>query len=218
MANEDRLQKARASLERVQLFDPATLPREAQLGGGDEFSKCRREPAKQVIDLFRQYPLDFLSNLPNSQLDQLTQSADAFHQQLTEFSAFDPKQPDSYARRTQMITNLEGQYQTYFDRLYPLISYGSSRQRDFASMERDFRASMQRAQDKANNLLESLSGQQEDAKRILEEVRKVAAEQGVSQQASYFAEESKSHETQATKWHKWTIWTAVGLGLYAVLH
>ena len=49
-------------------------------------------------------------------------------------------------------------------------------------------------------LMKTLSAQQEDAKRILDEVRKVAAEQGVSQQASYFAEESKNHETQANQW------------------
>ncbi len=76
---------------------------------------------------------------------------------------------------------------------------------------------MQRAKDDADALMKTLSAQQEDAKRILDEVRKVAAEQGVSQQASYFAEESKNHETQANQWRKWTIWTAVGLGVYAII-
>ena len=158
------------------------------------------EPANKTINLLRPYPIEFISELPNSQLQQLTTSADSFYQLLTRIQEFDATQTDSYNARTQLIENIKGQYQTYFDQLHQLISYGSSRQRDFGAMEREARASMQRAKDDADALMKTLSAQQEDAKRILDEVRKVAAEQGVSQQASYFAEESKNHETQANQW------------------
>jgi hypothetical protein len=43
----------------------------------------------------------------------------------------------------------------------------------------------------------------------------VAAEQGVSQQASYFKEEGDTHTTNADQWLKYTIGTAVLLAIYA---
>jgi membrane protein implicated in regulation of membrane protease activity len=57
-------------------------------------------------------------------------------------------------------------------------------------------------------MMATLAKDQDEAKRILEEVRKVAAEQGVSQQAHYFAQESIEHDKEAKWWRNWTVVTA----------
>jgi len=76
---------------------------------------------------------------------------------------------------------------------------------------------MQSVQDRANDLTAELERQQSEAQRILDEVRQVAAEQGVSQQAVYFKEEADRHQSEAETWQLYTICTATGLGLFAIL-
>jgi hypothetical protein len=213
---DERLEKARQSLERVQRFDTSALPQEEKFGQDFNFREAI-EPANRIINLFRQYPSDFLDELPPNQLNTISNTADSLFQILNQILTFDAKEQNAFNRRNDLINSLKNQYQPYFDQLQQLISYGASRQRDFGAMERDFRASMQRAADDAANLMKQLEGQGQDARRILEEVRKVAAEQGVSQQARYFQEESEDHDKQAQIWRKWTVYTSLVLAVDAVL-
>ena len=131
--------------------------------------------------------------------------------------SFDPKQSDAYSQRTSLINTLKNNYEPAFNTLSPLIAFASSRLRDFAAMERELRAAVQAAKDRADAATRELEGQQQDAKRILDEVRRVAAEQGVSQHAVYFHVEGEKHEEEAGKWQRTTVLVAIGLGLYAVL-
>ncbi|QIG50973.1 hypothetical protein G5V57_26530 [Nordella sp. HKS 07] len=216
MANQsEALERAKKSLERIQKFDTATLPREAQLGQDANFNEAV-EPANRVTNLFRQFPIEFLPELPTNHLQQLGNQADSFYNLLSQIETFNLKEPDAYNKRNQLIETIRGQYEQYFVSLHPLISYGASRQRDFSAIERDFRASIQRSEDAAGESMQKLQGVQQDAQRILDEVRKVAAEQGVSQQASYFQAESASHEADGAIWRNRTIGVAGGLALYAV--
>lgn len=65
--------------------------------------------------------------------------------------------------------------------------------------------------------MKKLTAMSDDANRVFEEAKKALAEQGVSQQAYYFQQESKEHEAAALKWQSRTVWTAIGLGAYAVV-
>lgn len=210
------LDQARKSLERIQNFDTAQLPRVSQLGDEMNFQDAVA-PANQVTNLFRQFPIDFLSELPSQQLQTLHQHADAFYNLLKQCLDFKVTQGDPSGTRSSYIQQITDSYQSYFNQLYPIIAYGATRQRDFAAMERDFRAKMQSAEDAAAEQMKQLTAQNEAAQRALEEIRKVAAEHGVSQQAIYFQTESGNHDAEAAKWQTRTIWTAVGLGVYALV-
>ncbi len=121
------------------------------------------------------------------------------------------------ADQTALIKSLETQYEPLFTQIMGLIAYGSSRQRDFSAIEREARAAVQAAKDRADEAAKQLEDRQVEAQRILEEVRRVAAEQGVSKQATYFKEEGDEHTTAAEKWRWLTIYSAIGLGAYAAL-
>lgn len=214
---EAQLDRARNSLERIQTFDVNTLPREKDLGAHLHFQEAVA-PAARLISLFRQFPIQFLGELPPTQLNVLQQQSDALFNIFNEILKFDPSQtPDSYAQRNQLVANLTGLYQPYFDVLFPLISYGASRLRDFAALEREARAAVQSAADSAAQLTKDLEQKQQDAERILDEVRRVAAEQGVSQQAIYFQQESGTHDGDAEHWRKRTVHLAIALGIYAAV-
>ena len=212
----DALTEARTSLERVQNFDTSTLPREQDLGTALNFAEAV-EPAQRIINLFRQFPVQFLAELPPNRQKEIKNQADSFFNILNDVQKFDAKTPDAFSQRTNIISNLKNQYQPYFDSLFSLIAYGSSRLRDFGALEREARAAMQSVTDHAEDLTKELGARKEEANKILAEVRKVAAEQGVSQQAIYFQTESLEHKTEAKQWRTVTIWIAVGLMAYSVL-
>jgi len=212
----DTLKEARASLERVQNFDTATLPREHDLGSELNFREAV-DHAQRIISLFRQFPVQYLVELPESRQQEIKNQADSFYNVLNQIQKFDPKTPDAFGQRNGIINNLKNQYEPYFNNLSNLIAYGSSRLRDFGALEREARAAVQSATDRTTQLTEELAARRQEADKILDEVRKVAAEQGVSQQAIYFQNESSDHQKQARQWRIATIWISVGLVAYSVL-
>lgn len=211
----DILKEAQVSLERVQNFDPTTLPRERDLGSELNFRDAV-EPAQRIITLFRQLPIQYLIELPPNRQTDIKNHSDSFFNILTQIQKFDPKTPDAFGQRNNIINSLKNQYQPYFDALCNLIAYGSSRLRDFGALEREARAAMQSVNDRAAELTKELNTRKEEADKILTEVRRVAAEQGVSQQAIYFQTESAAHEKQARQWRTATIWIAVVLVAYSI--
>lgn len=209
-------EEAEKSLNRVQNFDASALSRVDALGTELNFLDAVPH-AEKIITLFQQFPTQYLKDLPPRQAQILQSQADAAYSIFETILKFDPKQGDAYAQRTNLIENLKTQFEPIFTQIMGLISYGSSRMHDFSAIEREARAAAQAAKDRADEAAKGLEEQQAEAQRILEEVRRVAAEQGVSKQATYFREEGASHETQAENWRWWTIYSAIGLGLYAAI-
>jgi hypothetical protein len=209
-----KLEEARDSLVRVQTFDVTTLPREAALGEAFNFRDAV-EPATRVIRLFQQFPESALSDLPPGQLSKIKNTSDGFFNILNNILQFNVKQENPQAAHSNTLNSVKNQYEQIFNEIHELIAYGISRQQDVSALEMGFRAAIQAAEDKTKEITESLVAAQNEASRILDDVRKVAAEQGVSQQAFHFARESTAHEAAADNWRKWTIRVAIGLGLFA---
>lgn len=210
------LQEARDSITRIQNFDTAALPRRDELGSALSFDAAVA-PAKKVITLFQQISIDHLGDLPESDLKRLRENADSFFSYLNDILNFSAEVENNTSVRLDYIRKVENFYPRAFAELHPLISYLSSRLRDFAELERQARAAVQTATDRANQLNSELEAGRDAANRILEEVRQVAAEQGVSQQASYFKLESEMHERESNKWRNYTAATSAGLVIFAFL-
>jgi hypothetical protein len=208
------IEQAKSSLQRIQDFDTSTLPREAALGN-ENFADAVPD-AEKIINLFRQFPVEHLDDLPANRLSEVKSHADGFFNLLTEITKFELKGGDPFARRQEILSRLKGQYQPIFDGLCNLISYASSRSRDFGAIERQARASMQAVTDDAARLTHELEEKQKEAERILADVRKVAAEAGVSQTAIYFQDESSAHDTAAKNWKHATITLSIILAVYAI--
>ena len=216
MGSNKLLESTKKSLERVQNFESNNLKRAADLGESFHFGDAI-EPAQRVVGLFRQLPLSALDDLPDTKLKQVGERADAFFALLQQMLEFDPAtQENPINARNQLISNIKAQHEQNFSQLHQLIAYGASRQRDIDALEHKFLAAIQRAEDRARGVMDALEEDQSEAERILGEVREVAAERGVSQQAVYFAKESTHHDQQSDKWRFWTIVTAIVLVVFAV--
>ncbi|MGQ4583916.1 hypothetical protein [Lysobacter sp. F60174L2] len=211
-----KLTETKESLERMQRFDPDSLARESDLGA--RFSLAAAvEPAKKLIRLYNQLGTSALDDFPDDILDQIKKQADADYNRFKSLLDFAPDEQQSPAQtRDQLVSQIEGAYRAAFQSLYMPIAYGASKSIDFQRMENDARASLQAVTDQASEITGQLSEQQEQAEQVLRDVRKVAAEQGVSQQAIYFKDEAKDHNELADTWRKYTVRLAIGVGIYAV--
>jgi hypothetical protein len=214
-----QLEETQESLSRMQTFDPKSLAREEELGRNYDFSAIVA-PASKLIRLYNQLGVSTLDDFPDAILGQIKQQADADFNRFQQVLDFDPtavenqnpKQP-----RDQMIQQVKAAYDPAFQKLFPFISYGTSKSVDFQRMENEARAMLQNVKDEATGITEQLSEHQEQAQEVLADVRKVAAEQGVSQQAIYFKDEAASHDELAEAWRDRTIKLAWALGVYAFI-
>lgn len=215
----DIIDEAKKSLIRMQTFDVNSLGRESELGGNYNFLELIPS-ASSLVRLYNQLSVTALDDLPESILSSIKQQADADYNRFEQVLVFDPltiENQNPAHPRASIIAQIKAAYETAFKSLSPYIAYGASKAVDFQRMENEARAMLQSVKDEAGIITSQLSDHQENAKNVLADVRKVAAEQGVSQQAIYFKDESEYHEGQVNYWKTKTIQASIALGCYAFM-
>lgn len=206
---------AKQSVQRMQDFDPIALVQEQRLGLEMSFSAVVT-PAQRLINLYKRLPLEVLEDLPDQLANQVREQADADFNRLQAVMGFNPNQNDPGTVHMNLINEVIGGYTKAFGRLHPIISYGVSKTIDLQQIATEARAVIQRVQDQGTGLAKELEGVRAHAEDVLKEVRSVAAEQGVTQQAQYFKAESDRHGDKARKWERRTYLWGTTLFLYAV--
>lgn len=206
------------ALRRVQDFDPESLVREADLG--KKFAlRDAVAPAQRVIDLFKLIRPSQVGFFPKDQQDLVRDQANAFYNLLDKTLTFDIESasPTPTEAKDEAVRVLDSQFQPIFNALFPLISFANIRSLDFAQLERDARAATQAAKDSVAAVLKDMSAQKSSGDTLIAEMRALAAEQGVGNQAIHFKTQADHHEREANTWRIYTNYMAIGLALYAVL-
>ena len=214
MAELIDLQKA---LDEIKAYDLERIPRRSDLGTALNF-EIAVEPAKRIQGFFNRIPADYVSDLSDNFRNLIYNKAMEFLNILGQIQSFDAGEDSNpTATRANIIATLDGFYESAFSELHAAVAFIAARQRDFSSLEGEARSAAESANRKAKELTDVLEARQKEAETVLTAIRKVAAEQGVSQQASYFKDEADEYETSINKWEKYTILTAIGLGVYALV-
>ena len=201
-------------LEKLHSYDISQLPRREDLGSELSFSEAV-EPVEKVLNLFRNIPVDQLKDLPENTLQIIESEASSTVQLLDEVASFSISEGDPVARRKSIIDRLNSRYGSAFGNLYNIVAYLATRQIDLGALETEAREKINAIEKLASDVESDLKKTTEDAKTALNEARKVAAEQGVSQQAQYFSDESTSHSIEADTWLKYTTGVAILLAIFA---
>lgn len=209
------LDETMQSLLRMQSFDVNLLPQEEKLGQALNFSEAPA-PAKRLIDLYRLISPDVLKELPQALLQTIKNRANEDYSHLNAILTFTIGQVNPEERRNMLVGQIASAYAPAFESLYQLISWSAARTTDFKTLESDARAAAQDMRDRTRQLIDDLEAKHRAAEEALGEIRKVAAEQGVSQQAIHFKTEADAHHDQARKWLWGTVSCGVVLLLWAV--
>lgn len=212
---EQLFEEAHESLERMQQFDVSKLPREADLGTRLNFGEAV-EPAQQLIDLYKRLSITALEDFPDNALTSIRDHANNNYKLFSQIIDFDPSQQNPSNVRDSLIDQLRKAYQPAFQALHMYISYSLHRAADFQRLDADARATIQAIEDKASKISKSLSEHEKNAKSALEEIRRVAAEEGVTKQAVHFSNEYDHHNNESEKWKKYSVRLAIGLGAFAI--
>lgn len=215
MATEGILESTKESLNRVQQFDTSSLSREADLGNQLNFREAIT-PANAVIDIYKRIPLTALGDFTDTQLNVISKQTNADYNIFKQILDFDATAADAPATRTTIIGTLKNRRDQLFDLLWQYVAYGVARITDTSVLETQARATIQSIKDQSEKLTEELNTAKTDADKALAAIRAVAAEQGVSQQASYFRNEVTEQEELADKWLKYTYRFAAAVATFAV--
>lgn len=203
------------SITRMQQFDVSSLVRREELGTLNFQDAV--QPAKKLIELYQRITLSTLEDLPDSMLQPITNVANADFSTFEAILKFSMDTNNPKANRDSFVERVRASYQTTFTTLWQYIAYGVSKATDVQLLESEARGVIQGIKDKASEITDDLDKAREDAGGILAEVRRVAAEQGVSQQALYFHDEAQMHKEEAGSWQRWVYGTAIAVGVFALL-
>lgn len=216
VGTETLYNEARESLDRIQAFDSSTLIRESELGNRLNFEEAV-SPSQLLIDLYKRLSLTALQDIPDNGLTVIRDNANNHFKMFTQILEFDLEQANPGSVRTSYIANIKNAYQPAFQALHPYISYSLHRSADFQRLDSDARSTLQSIEDKAEKIAKVLALHEVEAKKVLSEIRQVAAEEGVTKQAVHFSAEYELHKSEAEKWQKYVVRLAMALGLFAVL-
>jgi hypothetical protein len=209
--------EAEESLVRMQQFDVSTLPRERELGSEVNFLAAV-EPAQRLVDLYKRLSVIALDDLPDQALQQVKARANADYALLRQALDFKlASQSSPQGTRDSIVQQLYAAYEPTFQQLHPFIAYSLHRSADFQRLDADARSTMQSIADRAGKVELQLQEHEKEAQRVLAEIRSVAAEEGVTQQAVHFRAEADRHESESELWRGRTTKLAIGLGVYAAL-
>ncbi|MEI6827381.1 MAG: hypothetical protein WCK54_17440 [Desulfuromonadales bacterium] len=215
MATESILGSTREALDRVQQFDTTLLSREADLGNQLNFKEAVA-PANALIDIYKRIPLTALEDFSDTQLSVIKSQAEADFNVFKQILEFDATASAASTLRTSLISTIQTRRDPLFDQLWQFVAYGVARITDTSLLETQARATIQSIKDQSEKLTEQLKTAKRDADEALAAIRAVAAEQGVSQQASYFKQEVEDQELLAVKWLNYTYKFAAAVGFFAV--
>ena len=211
---KQKRQETAESLARMQSFDTSLLPREKELGSVVNFAGAVA-PAERLIGLYKRISLPVLEDLPLTQLNALSQQANNDYKLLKQILDFQPGRPVN--ERDTLVNQLDQAYQQSFTALQSFVSFSVSKSTDFQGLERQARATIQSVEDLGTKLTQDLKTKSQEAERVLELVRKSAAEHGVTQQAIYFRDDAAEHESEAKVWNGRIVKSAWVLGGYAII-
>jgi hypothetical protein len=215
MASIEAINSCNDSLKRVQAFDASALSREDDLGRQMSFADAVN-PAESMIALYKRIPLSSLTDFSENQLSAIQNQANSDFNIFKQILDFNAAATDAVNTRSALLNQIKVRRDQLFEAVWQYVAYGVARAIDSSVLETQARSTIQSIEDQAEILTSQLSQAKIEAEKALSVIRDAAAEQGVSQKAFYFKEESETQEILAAKWLKYTYWFAFAIGFFAV--
>lgn len=209
-------ESVKSSIEYIQNFDPTSIIRLKDLGLILSFESAV-PILNRTIELYRRIPISQLDIVSSYVIKNLYNRSEQFKTIIKSISDFSPKNGDQVSDRDNLIDQLSDFYDGSFNEFYSLIGYFSGQRNDMAEHERKAKILLNEIDTNSSIYAEKLSNLEKEAQLILEQTKKLAAEQGVSQKAVYFKNEAIIHNLGAKKWAIFTFVSAFIFAIFAFL-
>lgn len=216
MAKDETISNALTSLERIQTFDVDSLRRKEDLGGRLNFDEAIA-PASRVVDLFQRISPSSIQHFPDAQATQVRNQADGAYALFAKMLEFDPTVENAGEQRKALLNQLNELPESVSSALWNHISFSVATSLDPTATQQEIRSNLQQFKDERVKSLGEIGGIREEINEVLDRVRTAAAEQGVSQQASYFKTIAEEHATDAEKWMWRSLWAGVITLVFALI-
>ncbi|MCL5966549.1 MAG: hypothetical protein M1550_04985 [Deltaproteobacteria bacterium] len=216
MPTADAIKACRESLQRIQDFDAESISRTEELGLTLSFKEAVAD-ADRLIAFYQRIPLSITDDLSTNPLEALKRQADSDYNILDRIYKFSPSQGNPAGDRSNLINQLRAAYEATFTALWQYLAYGVARTTDTKVIEREARATIQEIKDQSASIADELKKTRDGAESILANIKSMAAEVGVTQQAQYFKDEADKNETAAATWEKRVTTQAVLVAVFAVI-
>lgn len=213
---EELITQATDALKRIQEFDPQTLERKAVLGEDLHFGDVV-PAAEKLIGLYQKVSSRILAELDSVSITKIKTAVEEDLKKFNEVLSFSAKVANPTSERDRISGNILNSYDSSFKVLMPFITYSACNAVDFQHLESEAQAHVDRISVIENQFKSYLENARTECQRITDDVRKMAAEQGVSQQAIYFKDEYENHQKQATHWFVGVLLSAIILVVFVCL-
>lgn len=215
-ASKEIIDEAIASVKRMQDFDVSTLPRTDKLGTEMDFADVV-EPAEKLVSLYLKINILSLAVMPQPMVEGIRDAANHDYSHFEGILNFTTAQGQGKPQRDALVKNVVNAYDNAFTNLVQHICFGFSEATDFKALENNARAALQGIKDMSAKHEKQMEESQGEARKILTEIRDVAAEQGVTQKAIYFQQEADSHKKEQKNWLKAIVGCAICAFAWLVL-
>jgi len=215
MATQQKIDDLKQALIAIQNFDASALARTQELGQLNDFAEVINN-ANSIINLYKKLPASIVDDLPEGHINGIKNAIDADNNLFNRVMTFDPQQNNAPQVRTGLLNEFSGRKDTVFNAIWQFIAYAAATPMNLSSYELQAQSTLKSIEEKVKGVSELLDVSSKEAENTLSEIRAIAAEQGVSQQAIYFKSENEYHEKAAKKWLISVSIFATLLGLSAI--
>lgn len=194
-----RFENVKNLIVQIRDFPVDGIARTAELGAALNFSDAVGHATK-LVDLFKKLPFDLLQDYPDNSLLSIGKLADRSQRALEQIRTFHTAVENPTQVRDSYINNLKQVYSDALSHLLPIVSYSLVSNIDIKKIEAEAQEEASAIKEQLKTSLQNLEAITIQATSALEEIRKTAAEQGVSQEAHHFDTEAEEHDKSAKKW------------------
>jgi hypothetical protein len=151
----------------------------------------------------------------DQQLQQIKGQADADFNRFKQIMTFSADVNNAASVRSSLLDQVNKAYDASFVVLWQFVAFSVAKATDSSVLEGRARAVLQAIEDKAEILSGDLIRRNTEAQGILDHIKKVAGEQGVSQQAHFFKDRADEHGKESVFWRTTTLIIAIVIIVFA---
>jgi hypothetical protein len=172
----------------------------------------------RILRLFSALNENDLEDLSYQKIMEIKSAADGALGLFRNIQSFSVKQyaNNPLAQRDSFINQARDQYDGIFNATAPAIAFTVRKGTDFARLEEQAKETLVRMDQMRQSQEQTSTTILENAQQVIQEVRRIAEEAGVSQHAAYFKNEADKNEREAKPWLYWTIALACVTALLSV--